>query len=104
MAARVHLAPEQLPEFDELYSISDLHMGGRTGFQIFNSGDALAGFIEHIRKLPAASVVLVINGDLVDFLAEPDAVAFDPAGAVRKLDGFVGDAAFAPSWAALTNF
>ena len=59
MAASVHLAPEQLPEFDEFYSISDLHMGGRTGFQIFNSGDALAAFIEHVRTLPTASVVLV---------------------------------------------
>jgi UDP-2,3-diacylglucosamine pyrophosphatase LpxH len=104
MAASVHLAPEQLPEFEELYSISDLHMGGRTGFQIFNSGDALATFIEHVRTLPAASVALIINGDLVDFLAEPDAVAFDPAGAVRKLDRIVGDAAFAPSWTALTRF
>lgn len=104
MAASIHLAPEQLPEFDELYSISDLHMGGRAGFQIFNSGDALAAFIEHLRTLPAANVALVINGDLVDFLAEPDAIAFDPAGAVRKLDRIVGDAAFAASWKALTKF
>jgi UDP-2,3-diacylglucosamine pyrophosphatase LpxH len=100
----VHLPSDDLPIFDELYSISDLHMGGRTGFQIFNAGTDLEAFIEHIRTLPAPRVALVINGDLVDFLAEPDAVAFDPAGAVRKLDRIVGDPAFAPAWRALTKF
>lgn len=100
----VHLSSYDLPTFDELFSISDLHMGGRPGFQIFNSGKELAAFIDHVRTRPAAKIVLVINGDLVDFLAEPDAVAFDPVGAGHKLDRIAGDPAFAMVWTALQKF
>src|SRR5262249_9799282 len=64
----------------------------------------LAKFIESIRTSSAKTVALVINGDLVDFLAEPSAIAFDPAGANRKLDRIVNDPAFAPAWSALTKF
>ena len=49
-------------------------------------------------------VALVINGDMVDFLAEPGAEAFDPGGAIQKLDRIAGDAAFAPVWKALKKF
>src|SRR5262245_31215998 len=97
----IHLPPERLPAFDELYSVSDLHMGGQTGFQIFNSGVEFSDFVKHIQGSPADAdkkIALVINGDLVDFLAEPDALAFDPAGAIGKLDRIATDAAFEPAW------
>ena len=62
---------DNIPRFDELYSVSDLHMGGaEPGSQIFNSGPELAGLIEFLRAKPGM-VALVINGDMVDFLAEP---------------------------------
>lgn len=96
---------EPISQFDELYVISDLHMGGEAGFQIFDQGARLAATINALAKRPAAKRVgLLINGDLVDFLAEPGATYFDPLGAVRKLARIVGDDAFAPVWKALQQF
>lgn len=95
---------DNVPRFDELYSVSDLHMGGaQSGSQIFNSGPELAKLIEYLRTKPGR-IALVINGDMVDFLAEPGAKAFDPDGAIQKLDRIAGDAAFAPVWKALKKF
>ncbi len=94
-----------VPEFDELYSISDLHIGGARGFQIFDQGELLGQFIDHLRDRPAnKDVALVINGDAVDFLAEPKPRYFDPEGAIDKLDRIVKDAAFAPVFEALNRF
>jgi hypothetical protein len=36
-------------EFDELHVISDLHIGGIPGFQIFGSGPFSQMFIDHLR-------------------------------------------------------
>jgi UDP-2,3-diacylglucosamine pyrophosphatase LpxH len=92
---------DNIPQFDELYSVSDLHMGGsEPGTQIFDSGPVLAKLINFLRTKPG-KVAVVINGDMVDLLAEPGAKAFDPDGAVRKLDRIAGDKAFAPVWKAL---
>ncbi len=87
---------ESLPQFEELYVISDLHLGGESGHQIFNSGAELARLIDYLKKrLPAKKLALLINGDFVDFLAEKDARHFDPAGAVAKLNRIATeDAAF----------
>jgi UDP-2,3-diacylglucosamine pyrophosphatase LpxH len=95
---------DNIPQFDELYSVSDLHMGGLgPGAQIFNSGKELAALIDHLRARPG-KIVLVINGDMVDFLAEPDAKAFDPDGANQKLARIAADPSFVPVWAALARF
>jgi hypothetical protein len=105
MASVIAVASDNIPRFDELYSVSDLHMGGRTGFQIFASGQELAALIEHVRTRDQGSkIAFVINGDAVDFLAEPDAKAFDPAGAVAKLTRIMDDPAFKPAWDALRSF
>jgi UDP-2,3-diacylglucosamine pyrophosphatase LpxH len=94
-----------VPEFDELHVISDLHIGGIPGFQIFGSGDLLATFVDHLRARPTdRRVALVINGDMVDFLAEPNAHYFDPANAVAKLKRISEDQAFKPVWRALNEF
>ncbi|MBL8636761.1 MAG: metallophosphoesterase [Myxococcales bacterium] len=61
------------------YIVSDLHLGGAApqaegerGFQICTQTAALADFIDRLATQPAHSPVeLVINGDFVDFLAEP---------------------------------
>lgn len=92
---------DNIQQFDELYSVSDLHMGGLgPGAQIFDSGPELAKLIDHLRTKPG-KVGVVINGDMVDFLAEPDAKPFDPEGAIHKLDRIAGDPAFEPVWKAL---
>jgi len=93
-----------VPEFDELYVISDLHLAGAKGFQIFGSTNELAAFIDWIRDRPAAKIALVINGDTVDFLAENGSKYFDPHGANEKLDRIVRDDSFKPVFDALTQF
>jgi UDP-2,3-diacylglucosamine pyrophosphatase LpxH len=93
-----------LPQFDEMYVVSDLHLGGVPGFQIFGSAKELVAFIDHVRDRPATRIALVINGDFVDFLAEPGARYFDPTGANDKLDRIVGDVTFKPIFDALTQF
>lgn len=97
---------ESFPQFEELYVISDLHLGGESGHQIFNSGTELARLIDHLRgRLPTKKVALLINGDFVDFLAEPDAKHFDPEGAVAKLNRIATeDPAFADVFRALKDF
>lgn len=94
-----------LPSFDELHVISDLHIGGATGFQIFDQGELLAGLIDHLReRSPRDQLALLINGDFVDFLAEPSPRYFDAEGAVGKLQRMVGDPAFAPVFESLRQF
>jgi hypothetical protein len=93
-----------VPRFDELYSVSDLHMGGLgAAAQIFDSGPELGGMIDHLGT-KRGKVALVINGDTVDFLAEPDAKSFDPDGATRKLARISADSSFKPVWIALKKF
>jgi hypothetical protein len=56
-----------LPAFDEVHVISDLHMGGRPGFQILRETQRLANFIRGLgQRRPQERVVLVLNGDLFD--------------------------------------
>ena len=94
-----------LPQFDQLSVVSDLHLGGLSGFQIFNAGEMFRAFVDQLRKGdPTQKIALLINGDLVDFLAESPAAAFDPAGAVTKLTRIGTDPAFAPVWKGLTDF
>jgi UDP-2,3-diacylglucosamine pyrophosphatase LpxH len=104
MGRPVAVWSDNIPQFDELYSVSDLHMGGLGAeAQIFASGRELAKLIKHLRTKPG-KLALVINGDSVDFLAEPDAKAFDPDGATNKLARIAGDPSFEPAWAALQKF
>jgi|SRR5580692_4439727 UDP-2,3-diacylglucosamine pyrophosphatase LpxH len=74
-----------IPSFDQLYVISDLHMGGPVGHRIFGQEDLLSKFIDHLRDHGRGDCALVINGDIVDFLVERGATYFDPAGAIEKL-------------------
>lgn len=92
--------------FDEVHVISDLHLGGREGFQIFGLTPELTGLIQYVRdRTPERSLGLVINGDFVDFLAEEPARHFDPLEAGRKLAGILGpQGTFAPIGAALRDF
>ena len=52
------------PTYDEVYVISDIHLGGQGDFQIFKDSQRLAWFINHIAHLPAErKIALVLNGD-----------------------------------------
>lgn len=90
-----------LPEFEKVSVISDLHMGGQQGFQIFTSGKLLAAFIDQLTSGPPGPSALVLNGDTVDFLAARNPKYFDPEGAVEKLKAIMTDAAFKPVWDSL---
>jgi hypothetical protein len=59
-------------EYDKLYCVSDLHIGGRPDRQAFREVEALAWLINKAKDDPAKSVALLINGDIFDFLADPD--------------------------------
>ncbi len=95
-----------LPTYDELHVVSDLHMGGAPGFQILGETARLARFVRWVRdQRPDRQVALVLNGDIVDTLAEDVAgyIATDTAAATieRIVDR---DPAFSPIWDALAEF
>jgi UDP-2,3-diacylglucosamine pyrophosphatase LpxH len=74
--------------YTELYVVSDLHLGGATNRQIFDQSEELAWLIDYVARREAPSsgpIGLVLNGDVVDFLAEEDAKDFDPEHAPAKL-------------------
>jgi UDP-2,3-diacylglucosamine pyrophosphatase LpxH len=94
-----------MEQLDQVHVVSDLHLGGAPGHQIMNQGALLAELIDHLAKREAPGKIgLVLDGDIVDFLAAPDATYFDPQGAVRKLEAIMRDLAFAPVFAALQGF
>ncbi len=94
------------PRFDHLYAISDLHLGGRQGFQIFSQGERLAATIGRLRHGIGDDqrLALVINGDFVDFLAEHPHSCFNQRNAVEDLERVMADPAFAPVFEALAAF
>ena len=102
---RISLLDSCIPEFAELFSISDLHLGGKTGFQIFASGKELERLVKELTARKANGLIaFVINGDFVDFLAEDGSSHFDPQGAIAKLDRIMADPAFEGAWNALRGF
>jgi UDP-2,3-diacylglucosamine pyrophosphatase LpxH len=103
--AFIPIPPAGLPHFDELYVVSDLHLGGPSDFQIFNAGDELARFINHLQaESSEKKIALLINGDFVDFLAEQPALHFDPANAIGKLNRIALDPSFRSTFDALKRF
>ena len=93
-----------MDKLDQIHVVSDLHLGGAPGQQIMNQGEALAQVIDHLAGIGGARVGLVLNGDIVDFLAAEDARHFDAEGAPRKLRAIFDDPAFSPVWSALLRF
>ena len=90
---------------DELYVVSDLHIGGESGFQIFDSTDEFAWLADHLATTrPNKTLGLMINGDVVDFLAEPSPVYFDALGAAARLDRIFKDNRFSKLLTALKGF
>jgi UDP-2,3-diacylglucosamine pyrophosphatase LpxH len=100
-----------------VYVISDLHLGGeaqpgKRGFRICTHEAELADFITALTGMNGPAIELVLNGDVIDFLAEPigdkqprwsafhfpeqiaisclDRVANRSAGVFTALRGFLG--------------
>ena len=91
------------PRPREAYVISDLHLGGAgsstgdsddRGFRICTHGSAIAHFIRELALKPEP-IELIINGDVVDFLAEEDepaawsAFTSDERAAALKLERII---------------
>ncbi|HRK26916.1 MAG TPA: metallophosphoesterase [Chitinophagales bacterium] len=82
-----------------IYVISDLHIGGEPGssatergFQLNTHTAQLAAFIQLLAQQTQTHIELVINGDLVDFLAETPWRAFEKEieVAIKKLQTIIG--------------
>lgn len=101
-----------LPQYDELWAVSDIHLGGARSadwnFQIFRMGDRLAKLIDRIRtERPHGEVALVLNGDVIDSLAEYGVrcyIALEVETALAMMERIYKDDSFAPVWDALTAF
>jgi len=100
------------PQYDELYVLSDIHLGGRrddqANFQIFNRGERLGNLIRHLAQQRSdEEVALVLNGDIIDSLAEDvvtSYVALDPEIAVTMMEHLYTDPSFKPVWEGLATF
>ena len=95
----------QLPAFDEVHVISDIHMGGQAGFQILRETQRLANFIRRLGKLrPEGRLALVLNGDVFDTLAEDVDGYVAVADAETTVERIMKDRSFARVWDALSEF
>jgi UDP-2,3-diacylglucosamine pyrophosphatase LpxH len=97
---------ECIPQYRELYSISDLHLGGVSPKnQIFCQGRRLKAFIEELAAKPGP-LALVIAGDLFDslpYLTGTGAyIAVDSA--VEIIERVMSNASFAPVFEGLRGF
>ncbi len=104
-----------LPEYQAVYVVSDLHLGGfsakdeagRTrNYRTFRETAALRELIGALARTPDAKapIALVLNGDIVDFLADEEPRHFDPVHALSKLDRAVKDPEQGDVWSALATF
>jgi UDP-2,3-diacylglucosamine pyrophosphatase LpxH len=100
------------PTYSELYVVSDIHLGGRRdahdNFQIFNRGERLGNLARYIaEQRKDEDVALVLNGDIIDSLAEdevPGYIAADSDTALRMMDHLYQDSSFRPVWDSLAHF
>jgi UDP-2,3-diacylglucosamine pyrophosphatase LpxH len=99
------------PTYSEVYVVSDIHLGGRKdeegNFQIFNRGERLGNLIRHItEQRKDEDVALVLNGDIIDSLAEDDVpgyVAHNGEIALRMMARLYSDPSFSPVWESLSS-
>ena len=93
--------------FDELFVISDLHLGGEEEPTLVAAGSEFKNWMNRT-VLPRCGdqrhVGLVINGDMFDFLAERGARYFDPLAASSAVQRIAKDQRFQPVIAGLRKF
>jgi UDP-2,3-diacylglucosamine pyrophosphatase LpxH len=93
-----------LPQHDEIHIISDLHMGGKAGFQILRETERLAAFVRWVAtQRPDGRVALILNGDVIDTLAEETGGYIAVDNAVDVVRRIMDDTAFRPIWDALAE-
>ena len=91
-----------------LFVISDLHLGGAEGYQMCPPAGQklLAEFVQYLSALQTSGghIHLVLNGDVVDFLAEEDFSSFTSSDkdATDKLDRLIHRTL--PVWNSLAAF
>src|SRR5262245_38883627 len=98
--------PHLVPSYRELYSISDLHLGGpHPGMQMFNQGERLKAFIESLISKPGP-LALVIAGDVIDSLPylEPHGPYVVLDGAADLMRTVMNDASFKPVFEGLKKY
>lgn len=94
-----------LPQFDEIHIVSDLHMGGQQGSQILRNTRRLAAFIRWVKgQRPDERVALVLNGDIIDTLAEESREYIAVENAEALVQRIMKDESFEPVWQALADF
>ena len=93
--------------FDELFVISDLHLGGEEEPTLFAAGSEFKNWMNRT-VLPRCGdqrhVGLVINGDMFDFLAERGARYFDPLAARGAVSRIAADPRYKPVFDQLKTF
>ena len=95
----------QLPAFDEVHVISDIHMGGQAGFQILRETQRLANFIRRLGKQrPEGRLALVLNGDVFDTLAEDFNGYVAIGDSEATVERIMKDSSFVAIWDALSDF
>lgn len=69
------------------WSVSDLHLGGAPGFQMFHPSqeERLAACIDGFRA-DGSTTLLLLNGDIIDFLAEDPYTPFNLDGALLQVE------------------
>jgi len=96
---------DDFPQYDEIHVVSDLHMGGSEGFQIFRETQRLANYIRWVAgQRPGSRVALILNGDVIDTLAEniTGYIAVDEAAST--VQRIMRDPSFGQIWEALADF
>lgn len=95
----------EFPAYEEMHIISDIHMGGKPGFQILRETRRLANFICRLAdQNPERQLALVLNGDVIDTLAEDIAGYVAVENALASVDRILSDKNFSPVWESLMGF
>ncbi|MBQ0928922.1 metallophosphoesterase [Ideonella alba] len=96
---------DPIARFDAIHVISDIHMGGKPGFQILKETARLAGFVDRLRtERTGQRLALVLNGDVVDTLAEDIEGYVAINDALPTLQRIVEGPSFGGIWQALAAF
>ncbi len=91
--------------FDQIYAISDVHLGGPPGRQPFRHAVRLAHFIDEIGSGGHGRVALVLAGNIIDFVADGVPGRYlDAAGAARRVRALMAGVVAKPVFAALGRF
>ncbi|MBK8814132.1 MAG: metallophosphoesterase [Methylococcaceae bacterium] len=96
---------QEFPVYDEVHVISDIHMGGKPGFQILKETKRLAGYVGWVAgQCPQGQVALVLNGDVFDTLAEDSTDYVAANNAVQVVQRIMDDVSFSCIWDALAKY